>query len=225
MRTKKWARPELEVCPYFTNNACQYKGKWSSLFKKDAPIHLELGCGKGDFISKIAKDHSEINYIAIDISYDVLGCARRNIEREFQEANMTVDNIALVAHNIDKIDEMMDENDIVDRIYISFCNPWPKAKHKKRRLTFPNKLEKYKVFLKENGEIYFKTDDDNLFNESIEYFQNSGFDIVYKTYDLHSENIKENVLTEHEKMFMKQGINIKFLIAKLNNKVAQKIEN
>ena len=105
---------------------------------------------------------------------------------------------------------------MVDRIYINFCNPWPKGKHKKRRLTHPRQLESYKTFLASDGLIYFKTDDDELFEESLEYFETSGFEIVKKTYDLHNDMIfEENVVTEHEKMFSEEGIKIKALIAKL----------
>lgn len=105
---------------------------------------------------------------------------------------------------------------MVDRIYINFCNPWPKPGHNKKRLTHPKQLEKYKIFLKPEGEIYFKTDDDNLFNSSIRYLEESGFKIIKKTYNLHSEPIWENnIETEHEKMFEEQGIKTKALIAKL----------
>lgn len=224
MRRKKWARPELEKCPYFIDDATEFKNNWQSHFKRDLPLHLELGCGKGDFISKMAYNNSEINYIAIDLSRDVLGCARRNIEKEFAETGREVDNIILVAQNIEKIETIIGENDIIDHIYINFCNPWPKKKHKKRRLTYPTQLEKYKNFLKLNGKISFKTDDDELFSESIEYFENSGFKIIYKTYDLHSQNPSDNVLTEHEKMFTAQGIKTKFLIAELIDKGDHNIE-
>ncbi|MGL4773786.1 MAG: tRNA (guanosine(46)-N7)-methyltransferase TrmB, partial [Clostridium sp.] len=100
------------------------------------------------------------------------------------------------------------------RIYINFCNPWPKERHKKRRLTHNRQLEKYKTFLRPEGEIWFKTDDDPLFEESLEYFKESGFNIEYITYDLHKSGFKGNVVTEHEKMFTGMGIKTKFLIAK-----------
>ena len=109
---------------------------------------------------------------------------------------------------------MMDKEDTVDKIYINFCNPWPRGKHHKKRLTHPKQLELYKTFLKENGEIHFKTDDDNLFIDSLHYFEDTGFEIIWKTYDLHSENLDNNIITEHEEMFSKQGIKIKSLIAK-----------
>ena len=115
------------------------------------------------------------------------------------------------------IDNVFGDGDKIDRIYINFCNPWPKAKHNKRRLTHTRQLEKYKTFLKENGEIYFKTDDDELFEASLEYFKEAGFKIDKITYDLHKEAIfEENIETEHEKMFSAEGIKIQALIA-VNN--------
>ena len=105
------------------------------------------------------------------------------------------------------------KQDEVERIYINFCNPWPRGKHRKKRLTHSIQLEKYKEFLKENGRIYFKTDDDELFESSLIYFEESGFKIIEKTYDLHQEPIFEkNIETEHEKMFSEQGIKIKACI-------------
>lgn len=214
MRRKPWARPELEKCPFFIDKPTENIGNWSKWFKKTQPMHLELGCGKGVFISQIASENAGINYIGIDIKSEVLANAKRNVEKEFLQKGIEVDNVALTSQNIERIDLILSDEDIIDRIYINFCNPWPKKKHKKRRLTYPTQLEKYKAFLKKDGEIYFKTDDDELFDESIEYFKGSGFDIVYKTYDLYNSDVEQNFTTEHEIMFTQKGINIKFLIAK-----------
>ena len=214
IRHKKWARPELEKCEYFLENPKQNKGIWKEQFKKEQPIYLELGCGKGDFISKLASQNPNINYIAMDIKCDMLGYVRRKVEEEY--AGKEVDNLLIVAQNIEQILDIMDEKDEIDRLYINFCNPWPRPKHKKKRLTHTRQLEKYKVFLKDGAEVYFKTDDDELFAESIKYFDESGFEILKMTYDLHKEPIWENnIETEHEKMFSEEGIKIKALIAKL----------
>ena len=110
---------------------------------------------------------------------------------------------------------IIDKNDLIERIYINFCNPWPKGKHRKKRLTHTRQLEKYREFLQDSGEIFFKTDDDGLFNDSITYFKQMNFEIEKITYDLESEpDFWDNIVTEHEKMFMEQGIKIKALIAK-----------
>ena len=214
IRYKKWARPELEASSFYIDNPEDFKGKWHDYFKNENPIHLELGCGKGQFISKLAVENKNINYIAIDLIDAMLGLAKRNVEKEYNEKNIEPKNIILTRFDIERILLMLDKNDKIERIYINFCNPWPKGKHRKKRLTHTRQLEKYREFLVDNGKIYFKTDDDDLFNSSLTYFEESGFKIEKKTYDLHSENIFEkNIETEHEKMFSEQGIKIKALIA------------
>ncbi len=216
MRNKPWAKPELEACDYFVQQPEAKKGKWLESFRKQQPFYVELGCGKGGFMAQAASVNREINYLAIDIEYKMLGVARRNISRVFEEKALPTDNILLTAYNIEKIEEILDEKDTVDRIHINFCNPWPKKKHKKHRLTHPRQLTQYKNFLRDGGEIHFKTDDDELFEESIEYFRECFFDIAYITRDLHTSGYEPNILTEHEKMFSEEGIKIKFLIAKIN---------
>ena len=193
------------------------------LKEKSNPCIQNYGCGKGSFIAKLSSKNPEINYLAIDIKSEVLGLAKRNIEKEFLEAKREIDNILLTAYEIEIIQNILNKNDKVDRIYINFCNPWPKPRHNKKRLTHPKQLEKYKIFLKEGGEIYFKTDDENLFNASIKYFEQSGFKIISKTNDLHKNPIWENnIITEHEKMFEEQGIPTKALIAQFAKKVFTK---
>ena len=216
IRYKPWARPELEASSFYEDNPEEYKGKWKEKFKnKENPIHLELGCGKGQFISRLASKNSNINYIAIDLVDAMLGLAKRNVEEEYKLQNKEIDNLILTRFDIERILLILNKEDNIKRIYINFCNPWPKGKHRKKRLTHTRQLEKYKQFLDDNGEIYFKTDDDDLFNSSLIYFEEAGFEIVKKTYDLHSESdFWDNIETEHEKMFSEQGIKIKALIAK-----------
>ena len=168
LRKKPWARPELESCDFFIVNPKEYKGKWKELFGNDKPIYLELGCGKGTFMAVHGSQNPDINYIAIDIKDEVLVLAKRNIEKAFKEAGRpVVDNVKLMAQEILIINEILGEEDTIDRIYINFCNPWPKDRHKKRRLTHTRQLDQYRTFLKDKGEIYFKTDDDELFEESL----------------------------------------------------------
>ena len=218
IRYKKWARPELEASPFYIDNPEEMKGKWKEYFGNNNPIHLELGCGKGQFISELASENLDINYIAIDLVDAMLGLAKRNVEAKYKEKNIEPKNIVLTRFDIERILLILEEQDEIERIYINFCNPWPKGKHRKKRLTHTRQLEKYKVFLKEKGEIYFKTDDDDLFHSSLLYFEETGFEVFKKTYDLHTEPIFEkNIETEHEKMFSEQGIKIKALIARKNN--------
>ena len=217
IRYKKWARPELEASSFYEDEPENWKGKWKEHFEKpENPFMLELGCGKGQFISKLAVENQNINYLAIDLVDAMLGLAKRNVEQEYKDANIEPNNVLLTRFDIERINLILDEKDKVERIYINFCNPWPRGKHRKKRLTHSRQLEKYKEFLKPNAEVYFKTDDDELFDASIIYFEESGFEIITKTYDLHQEHIfKRNIETEHEKMFSEQGIKIKALIAKL----------
>lgn len=215
IRFKPWARPELEASKFYIDNPQDYKNKWKTLYKNVSPFHIELGCGKGSFISKLAVKNEKINYLAIDLVDAMLGLAKRNVEQVYKQENKEIENIYLTRFDIERIFEILGEEDNVERIYINFCNPWPRGKHHKKRLTHTRQLDKYKQFLVESGEVYFKTDDDALFKDSLIYFENCGFKIMKHTYDLENEtNFWDNIETEHEKMFKEQGIKIKALIAK-----------
>ena len=215
IRFKPWARPELEASNFYIDNPEEYKGKWKELFNNNNPIYLELGCGKGNFISNLAVKHEDINFIAIDLVDAMLGLAKRNIESSYHMANKEINNVYITRYDIERILNIFNKEDEISRIYINFCNPWPRGKHHKKRLTHIRQLEKYREFLKDDGEISFKTDDDSLFSDSLSYFDKSGFEIIDKTFDLENElDFWENIMTEHEKMFMEQGIKIKALKAK-----------
>lgn len=214
IRKKPWAEPELAVCDFFVKEPRRFRGQWKSQFKRDGPLYLELGCGKGGFAGQLALLHPEINILAVDIKSDMLGVGRRTIVKMFEQAGREVDNLLLIEQNVEQIDMLFSPEDRIERIFINFCNPWPRNKHKKRRLTFPKKLKMYREFLTDGGEIRFKTDDDGLFEESVEYFKEAGYEITYITRDLHNSGFSENIVTEHEKMFSDEGKTIKFLIAK-----------
>jgi tRNA (guanine-N7-)-methyltransferase len=215
MRLRKiaWARPTLEACGFFIKNPEEYRGKWHTVFEEDRELWLELGCGKGGFIAKLASSTPEKNFLAIDIKDEVLIRAKQKIESEYAAANRSTGNIALMSQEIMLIHKMLDENDAVHRIFINFCNPWSRNTLKKRRLTHPVQLEKYKTFLAPGGQIWFKTDDLPLFTDSVGYFGQCGFRIVYQTNDLHASGFEPNIETEHEKLFSSQGTKINFLIA------------
>lgn len=215
IRNKPWAKEELAASKFYVQKPENNKGRWKEVFKNpENSIHLELGCGKGYFVKKAAKQNPKINYIAVDLIDTILGIANRNIIEEFK--SQEIENIALTRYDVEAITNMLDKTDNIERIYINFCNPWPKPRHKKRRLTHTRQLEKYKLFLKPKGEIYFKTDDDELFKESLEYFKAEGFEPIKITYNLNEEpNFWENIETEHEIKFKKAGIKIKAGIFKL----------
>jgi tRNA (guanine-N7-)-methyltransferase len=213
LRKKTWARSSLLLCDFFVTNPTNYVGKWSSKFEKNQPIWLELGCGKGAFISKLASSNLDKNFIAIDIKDEILVLAKEKIEKEYSSQGILVSNIKLVAHEIMIIHKILNWDDLIDGIYINFCNPWYKNHHHTRRLTYPNQLRQYSAFLKPKGTIRFKTDNTPFFRDSINYFERSGFKIIYKTEDLYNSDYTQNIETEHEKMYAAQGAKINFLIA------------
>lgn len=213
IRRKPWARPELAQCPYFIGQPAAMKNRWHAFFARPQPLHLELGCGKGLFLASLARDNPQVNYLGIDIKSDILGVARRNIARSFEEAGRETDNIALTAFDIALLPLIMGEEDRVQRIYINFCNPWPRGPHHKRRLTHPRQLAHYIPLLESGGEIRLKTDDDDLFLASISYFEQCGFFLTACTRDLARSGLDGGPTTEHEKMFTEQGIAINYLSA------------
>ena len=121
IRYKKWARPELEASPFYIDNPEEMKGKWKEYFGNNHPIHLELGCGKGQFISELASENLDINYIAIDLVDAMLGLAKRNVEAKYKEKNIEPKNIVLTRFDIERILLILEEQDEIERIYINFA--------------------------------------------------------------------------------------------------------
>ncbi len=213
IRRKPWARPELEACPFYTEHPAEYAGRWNKWFGNGKPIRVELGCGKGGFISQQAVNDPDNNYIGVDLIDAMLGLAKRNVERAYAEAGRAPDNVRLVTLDIERLFLMFREGeDVIDRIYINFCNPWPRPKQHKKRLTHTRQLMIYRRFLKPGGEIWFKTDSDMLFDASLRYFAEAGFTQVYLTRDLHASGFTGSIPTEHERMFTEEGIPTKFVI-------------
>ena len=216
MRFKPYAHDELMAADFHVHEPLIWGGRWHAQYARpEQPFVLELGCGKGGFISQLACDHPENNYLGIDITDKVLILAKRKIEAAYQAAGRPIDNVKIMSTDIERIKGVITPEDEVSRIYINFCNPWSKndSSHK-HRLTYPRQLIAYREFLKDGGEIYFKTDDDDLFRDSVEYFPASGYDIEWITYDLHENEPEWNIRTEHEGMFTEMGIKIKALIAR-----------
>ena len=204
IRKKKWARPELAACPFYVHEPKTAAGTWGERFKKQQPIHLDLGCGKCTFLAKLAHREKDVNFIGIDISEDILGVARRNIEAEFGEE--PVENVNLLSYNIEKLDTLFSPDEKAARIYVNFCNPWQKAGDHKRRLTDTRQLNTYKKVLAPGGELWFKTDNTDLYLATQRYLAEAGFEILCKTDALHSEDAPGNIQSEHEVMFTAEGI-------------------
>ena len=141
--------------------------------------------------------------------------AKRKVEAAYAERGLAPDNVKIASLDIERLGNAFSPADRVSRIYINFCNPWSKnAGSNKHRLTHPRQLLQYRNLMDEGAEIYFKTDDDDLFRDSLEYFPASGYEITWKTFDLHENEPEWNIRTEHEGMFTEMGIRIKALIAK-----------
>ncbi len=176
-------------------------GQWKKLFGNENKIYVELGTGKGDFISQLAEQNPQINFIGLEMEATVVLAAARKI----QEKNLS--NVKLIVFDINHIEEIFGENEI-DRLYINFCDPWPKKRHAKRRLTYITFLQKYKKILVPNGEIHFKTDNRGLFDFSLEQFELANLKISDVTYDLHAKEPPDNIRTEYENRFSAAGVPI-----------------
>lgn len=178
------------------------KGKWHEYFGNQNPISIELGMGRGTFIISHTLNNPNINYIGIDQISEVLRSALDKVlDIEKAPQNLTITRL-----NIEFIEDVFEKNE-VDNIFLNFSDPWPKAKHVKRRLTNRNFLTRYKNILKNEGQVIFKTDSRELFDYSLEEIKESnlGFELADVTYDLTSLNDAENVQTEYEKRFVDEG--------------------
>lgn len=188
------------------------RGNWDGFFPKKQPLHLDLGCGKCTFLAALAHRDRNVNFIGVDISVDILGVARRNIAETFGEE--TPENVALLSYNIEKLDALFGEGEKANRIYVNFCNPWPKARDHKKRLTHTKQLLLYKRLLAPGGELWFKTDSDDLFLATKRYLKEAGYGVLKVTEDLHAENEPGNLESEHETKFSAEGVKIKAILAR-----------
>ena len=185
--------PQLVV-----SNPAEWKGRWHERFGNQQPIHIEVGSGKGRFVSEMAKRNPHINYIGIELQSSVIVVA---LDKAL-EAN--VPNLQLLHVNGGEVTDYFEENE-VDQIYLNFSDPWPKKKHAKRRLTHETFLKAYETVLKPQGEIHFKTDNRGLFEYSLVSFSEYGMLLKQVWLDLHKEDIPWNVMTEYEEKFSAKG--------------------
>lgn len=214
MRVKPWAEPELLRCPFYEPDPAAWRGRWAERFARRAPLHLELGCGKGVSTAAQAFGNPDANLLALDEVKNVLGSARRNISGAFGEAEPQ--NVVLTVCDAKYISEILAPEDRVERLFINFCNPWTeKHNHVKRRLTHPRQLKQYRQFLAPGAQIWFKTDDDALFEDSLRYFRRTGFAVERVIRDVHAEGFRPNYESEYEMKFMAQGVPIKLAVARM----------
>lgn len=177
------------------------------VFPVKRPICLEIGCGKGDFSVGMAKKYTDVNFIAMEKVADVAVTA---LEKATATENERPDNLRFIIGDAKDLPTYFPPRSL-ERIYVNFCDPWPKSGHAKRRLTHRNFLEIYRSLLREDGMLIFKTDNEDLFDFSLEEFRDFGLDIIWKTRDLHhsgTEIAENNVMTEYERNFSSKGQNI-----------------
>lgn len=200
VRKKPWADDFInDHQEFIVLEPQQLQGKWQERFAKDQPLAVEIGTGKGQFITEMAKKYPNINFIGIELQTSVIAVALRKLVEN------PLPNVQLVLTDGADVNEIFATGE-VDRIYLNFSDPWPKKRHAKRRLTSPQFLKGYQIVLNPTGDIEFKTDNRGLFEYSLGSFNNYGlvFDDVYL--DLHrSEANEDNVETEYEQKFSAKG--------------------
>lgn len=187
----------------------QYKGQWSKLFGNDRPIFVEFGMGKGQFISQMSHKHQQYNFIGFDMFDELVRRASEKARNAWSEEEVdTPPNLKLALANIESIEEIFEPGEL-ERIYLNFSDPWPKAKHARRRLTHPRFLKKYVELLNAKGQIHFKTDSETLFEFSLNAFADFGLQMTNLSLNLHRDGLnEEHVMTEYEQKFMGKGMNI-----------------
>lgn len=208
LRFKPFAIPELQEKEIVYFDPKENKGKWNEIFENTNPIHLEIGAGRGLFTKTLAEKNPNINYVAVEMDANILVYAVRLYEQN------ELTNIRVIRGFAEYLGDNFSKNEI-SKVYINFPNPWPKRKQHKRRLTHPRQLKIYKNIMKNGSIIEFKTDDKPFFIDSLKYFENEGFEIIYKTFDLRLEEKEDNIVTEYEAKWRSQNIPINYLKARL----------
>ena len=202
LRKKPWISEALREYSHFVYRQANedFQGRWQEIFGGQAPLHVELGTGKGQFISGMAQVYRDVHFIGIEAQQDVLYYAAQKV------AAAELDNVRLLVFDINHVLQIFAKEE-VNRFYINFCDPWPKSRHDKRRLTHRRFLAMYSQLLAPGGEIHFKTDNRDLFDFSLEEFAGQGWQLDKVTYDLHnSVYAAGNVMTEYEKKFSASGL-------------------
>ena len=174
---------------------------FNAWFGKDAPLFLEVGCGKGRFACEYAAAHPEINLIAVEKEANVIVAACELAK------NMGLNNVKFIKCSAEYLERHIKPNSI-ERIFLNFSCPFPKNTYASLRLTHKNFLEIYKRIIKSGAEIHQKTDNMHFFEFSIEQFTNNGFALKNVSLDLHNSNFEGNIMTEYEQKFVTQGLPI-----------------
>ena len=201
VRNRKGA-PEMMAAntQYVVENPEAFKGKWAEKFGNDHPIHIEVGSGKGAFITGMAERHPDINYIAIDMQLTVLSYALDKV------LEMNLPNVQLLHVDGSSLTNYFADGEVA-LVYLNFSDPWPKTRHEKRRLTYKDFLKTYETILVPHGQIHFKTDNRGLFEYSLASMSQYGMTLQQVWLDLHADTdfAGKNVMTEYEAKFSSKG--------------------
>ena len=212
LRNIRGSKDVIASCPFVVQEPESCRGRWAEIFGNENPIHIEVGMGKGRFLMDMAVLHPEINYIGIEMYDSVL--LRAVQKREKLETELK--NLFFIRMDARQLPEVFAEGE-VDRIYLNFSDPWPKARHARRRLTSPDFFARYDKVLVQDGQVEFKTDNRDLFDFSVESLgESETWGISECTYDLHHDEIMNvgNIMTEYEEKFSSMDHPICKLIAK-----------
>lgn len=201
LRKKPWIAEALrQYSDIVIQSEAGYSGAWRSLSGYGS-LHVEIGTGRGQFIATMAEQNPDILFVGIEASQDVLYDAARKVrEKQLQ-------NVRLAVFDAVRLLELFAPGE-VDRLYINFCDPWPKNRHAKRRLTNPLFLAKYRIIMAPHGRLWFKTDNASLFEFSLNQFADSGLQLANIALDLHKSGFAGNVMTEYEAKFAQRGMKI-----------------
>ncbi|MDR2465251.1 MAG: tRNA (guanosine(46)-N7)-methyltransferase TrmB [Streptococcaceae bacterium] len=218
VRKRKGAEEYIESNPeWVVLEPDAWRGKWHERFKNNHPIHIEVGSGKGRFITEMAKAHPEINYIGIDIQLSVISYALDRV------VDTNIENVQLLRVDGSDLTNYFEDGE-VDLIYLNFSDPWPKSKHEKRRLTYESFLKTFEKILRPTGELHFKTDNQGLFEYSLASFSKYGMQINQVWLDLHTSNYEGNVMTEYEEKFSNKGQRIYRVEAKFTHRNQMRVK-
>lgn len=209
MRLRNIPRAEgvIAASPLVIQEPGAHRGEWAELFGNDHPIYIEVGMGKGKFITELAARHPERNYIGIERYTSVLLRAVERVEgRQGQETAELPDNLRFLCVDAAELPELFAPEE-VKGIYLNFSDPWPKERHARRRLPSREFLARYDQILAKDGKVEFKTDNRGLFEFALEELEPAGWRLEWKTFDLHSnpEWTKDNIMTEYEEKFSAKG--------------------
>lgn len=208
LRNVKGSRETISESIFVIQDPKNHKGNWREIFPQSQPLHIEIGMGKGRFITNLARLHPNINYIGIEKYSSVLVRALEKVAEE------ELPNLKFIRMEAEDLCEIFDKNE-VSHIYLNFSDPWPKDRHAKRRLTSRQFLNRYNFILSEEGTIEFKTDNKDLFQFSLKEVEHSVFRLQAMTEDLHHSALAEgNIMTEYEERFSSLGAPIQKLILK-----------